>query len=94
MGQSNSPSPSAVLPDAPALMKNLEIKAALLLLMPALILGSALCVLDARGAFERPQRLVLIADDCDGALVGMESTFAGFAIGRVARIERAPHDRS
>jgi phospholipid/cholesterol/gamma-HCH transport system substrate-binding protein len=50
-------------------------------------LGSARYVLYARGAFERTQRLVLIADDSEGAVVGMDMTFAGFAIGRVARIE-------
>jgi phospholipid/cholesterol/gamma-HCH transport system substrate-binding protein len=88
MDPSNPPSPSALPPDAPVPVKNLEIKAALLLLlMLALVLGSALYVLYARGAFERTQRLVLIADDSEGAVVGMDMTFAGFAIGRVARIE-------
>lgn len=79
--------PSNPLPDPPP-VKNLEIKAALLLLlMLALVLGSALYVLYARGAFERTQRLVLIADDSEGVVVGMDMTFAGFPIGRVARIE-------
>lgn len=83
-----APSSPALPPDLPAPVKNLEIKAALLLLlMLALVLGSALYVLYARGAFERTQRLVLIADDSEGAVVGMDMTFAGFAIGRVARIE-------
>ncbi len=88
MDASNPPPPSDLPPDAPAPVKNLEIKAALLLmLLLALVLGSALYVLYARGAFERTQRLVLIADDSEGAVVGMDMTFAGFAIGRVARIE-------
>jgi phospholipid/cholesterol/gamma-HCH transport system substrate-binding protein len=88
MDPSNPPPPSALPPDTPAPVKNLEIKAALLLLlMLALVLGSALYVLYARGAFEHTQRLVLIADDSEGAVVGMDMTFAGFAIGRVARIE-------
>ena len=79
--------PSNPLPDPPP-VKNLEIKAALLLLlMLALVVGSALYVLYARGAFERTQRLVLIADDSEGVVVGMDMTFAGFPIGRVARIE-------
>jgi phospholipid/cholesterol/gamma-HCH transport system substrate-binding protein len=79
--------PSNPLPDPPP-VKNLELKAALLLLlMLALVVGSALYVLYARGAFERTQRLVLIADDSEGVVVGMDMTFAGFAIGRVARIE-------
>ena len=88
MDPSNPPPPSALPTDTPAPVKNLEIKAALLLLlMLALVLGSALYVLYARGAFERTQRPVLIADDSEGAVVGMDMTFAGFAIGRVARIE-------
>lgn len=88
MDPSRPPFPSALPPDAPPPVKNLEIKAALLLLlMLALVLGSALYVLYARGAFESTQRLVLIADDSEGAVVGMDMTFAGFAIGRVARIE-------
>lgn len=80
-------SPPNPLPDPPP-VKHLEIKAALLLLlMLALVIGSAVYVLYARGAFERTQRLVLIADDSEGVVVGMDMTFAGFAIGRVARIE-------
>lgn len=79
--------PSDPLPDPPP-VKNLELKAALLLLlMLVLVVGSALYVLYARGAFERTQRLVLISDDSEGVIVGMDMTFAGFAIGRVARIE-------
>lgn len=79
--------PSNPLPDPPP-VKNLEFKAALLLLlMLALVVGSALYVLYARGAFESTQRLVLISDDSEGVVVGMDMTFAGFAIGRVARIE-------
>lgn len=79
--------PANPLPDPPP-VRNLELKAALLLLlMLALVVGSALYVLYARGAFERTQRLVLISDDSEGVVVGMDMTFAGFAIGRVARIE-------
>src|SRR5574343_704456 len=79
--------PSDPLPDPPP-VKNLDLKAALLLLlMLVLVVGSALYVLYARGAFERTQRLVLISDDSEGEIVGMDMTFAGFAIGRVARIE-------
>ena len=74
--------------DAPPPVKNLEAKAALLLgLMLVLVLGSALYVMYARGAFERTQRLVLVSDDIEGVVVGMDMTFAGFAIGRVARVE-------
>ena len=63
--------------DAPPPVKNLEAKAALLL---------GLYVMYARGAFERTQRLVLVSDDIEGVVVGMDMTFAGFAIGRVARV--------
>ena len=44
-------------------------------------------VMVARGVFERTQQLVLVADDSEGASVGMDLTFSGFPIGRVQRIE-------
>ena len=61
--------------------------AALLLFTLALLLGSALYLLYARGAFEATQELVLTADDSEGVVVGMDMTFSGFPIGRVRRIE-------
>lgn len=71
-------------------VKNLEFKAAvLLLLLLTLVVGSALYVMYARGAFERTQRLVLISDDSEGVVPGMDMTFAGFPIGKVSRIELA-----
>ena len=71
-------------------VKNLEVKAALLLLLLlVLVLGSALYVMYARGAFERTQRLVLISDDSEGVVAGMDMSFAGFAIGKVAQLELA-----
>jgi phospholipid/cholesterol/gamma-HCH transport system substrate-binding protein len=86
----HSPPPPGQPPEALPPVKHLEIKAALLLLlMLALVVGSGLYVLYARGAFERTQRLVLISDDSEGVVVGMDMTFAGFAIGRVGRIELA-----
>lgn len=82
-----TPPPDTPRDGAPPI-RNLEIKAALLmLLMVVLLVGSAAYVLYARGVFENTQRLVLIADDSEGVVVGMDITFAGFAIGRVARIE-------
>ena len=60
-----------------------------MLFMLLLVFGSALYVLYARGAFESTQRLVLMADDSEGVVVGMDMTFAGFPIGRVRRIELA-----
>uniref|UniRef100_UPI0030FA25BE MlaD family protein n=1 Tax=uncultured Acidovorax sp. TaxID=158751 RepID=UPI0030FA25BE len=69
---------------------SLELKAAMLLLFTlALIVGSGLYLLYARGAFEPTQTLVLTADDSEGVVVGMDMTFSGFPIGRVRRIELA-----
>jgi len=79
----DEPAPAA--PDA-----RLELKAALLLALLALLLVvSVTYLLYARGAFERTQELVLIADDSEGVRVGMDMTFSGFAIGRVRRIALA-----
>jgi len=77
-------------PAAPPPTAHLEFKAALLLvLLVALLAGTALYVLYARGAFEATQRLVLIAEDSEGVQPGMDVTFSGFPIGRVRRIELA-----
>jgi phospholipid/cholesterol/gamma-HCH transport system substrate-binding protein len=80
-------------PDAPVAMPpvaNLEFKALLLLIFMALLVGgSALYVLYARGVFESTQKLVLLSDDSEGVVVGMDMTFSGFPIGRVRRIELA-----
>ncbi|WP_293464697.1 mammalian cell entry protein [Polaromonas sp.] len=91
-----SPQDSLVTPPAlpeaaePAPVANLELKARLLMLfMLLLVCGSVLFVMYARGAFERTQKLVLIADDSEGVVIGMDLTFSGFPIGRVRRIELA-----
>lgn len=69
---------------------NVEVKAALLLvLLVALVAGSVLYVLYARGAFEASQDLVLVTDDAEGVRVGMDLSFAGFPVGRVRRIDLA-----
>ena len=79
------------VPVRPAPVPNLEFKAALLLaLFLALVLGTVLYLMYARGSFEETQRLVLVADDAAGVSVGMDLSFAGFPIGRVRRIELAP----
>lgn len=71
-------------------MTSLEFKARMLLVfMLLLVCGAAMYVLYARGAFETTQRLVLISDDSEGVVVGMDLTFSGFPIGRVRRIELA-----
>jgi phospholipid/cholesterol/gamma-HCH transport system substrate-binding protein len=78
------------MPAAPA-PAHLEFKASLLLLVLLLLVaGAGLYLGYARGAFERTQRLVLIAEDSEGVAVGMDMTFAGFPIGRVREIELAP----
>ena len=85
--------PSDPQPPVPA--QALERKALLLLVfMLALVLGSAAYVLFARGAFERTQQLVLVAEDSEGVVVGMDMTFSGFPIGRVSRIELAPDGKA
>lgn len=73
---------------SPPPVANLELKARLLiLLLVLLLLGAVVYVLVARGAFERTQQVVLVADDSEGVVVGMDLTFSGFPIGRVGRIE-------
>ena len=73
---------------ATAAFAHLELKAILLLILIAvLVVGSILYVLYARGVFEATQRLVLIAENSEGVVVGMDMTFAGFPIGRVRGIE-------
>jgi len=84
------PSPQSLPPEDPAAQQRLEFKAILLVVfMVLLVMLSALYVLYARGVFESSQRLVLMADDSEGVVVGMDLTFSGFPIGRVQRIELA-----
>ena len=99
---SDKPEPSSELPELPyppdaaqspalpAPPERLEFKAVLLLgFMLALIVSAALYVMYARGLFETTQKLVLVAEDSEGVVVGMNLTFSGFPIGRVRRIELA-----
>lgn len=70
--------------------EHLEFRAVLLLIfMVALIACSALYVMYARGVFESTQRLVLVSEDSEGVVAGMNLTFSGFPIGRVRNIELA-----
>ena len=74
---------------------HLEAKAVLLMvLLSTLLLGFALYVMYARGVFESTQQLVLVADDAEGVIVGMDLTFSGFPIGRVRRIELSPDGKA
>lgn len=66
----------------------------MLLLTIMLIAGAALYLLYARGTFETTQRLVLVADDAEGVVVGMDITFSGFPIGRVRRVELGPDGKA
>lgn len=85
--QPDSPSPS--------IPSHVEFKAVILLvLMASLIVGFVLYVMFARGVFENTQRLVLLSDDSEGVIVGMDMTFAGFPIGRVRRVELAPDGKA
>ncbi|NMM28443.1 MAG: MCE family protein [Glaciimonas sp.] len=69
-------------------IRHVEFKAALLLiLMVVLVSATVVYLMYARGVFESTQKLVLVADDAEGVMVGMDLTFSGFAIGRVSRIE-------
>ena len=87
-GQGAGPDPDPVQAPLPA---HLQLKAsALLFALVLLIVGAALYLSYARGAFESTQRLVLLTDDSEGVVVGMDMTFAGFPIGRVEGIELAP----
>ena len=80
-------------PDIPQLAPEpdqLEFKAVVLLsFMLALVVAAALYVMYARGMFESTQKLVLVSEDSEGVVVGMNLTFSGFPIGRVRRIELA-----
>jgi phospholipid/cholesterol/gamma-HCH transport system substrate-binding protein len=82
--QSESPSQS------PPAIAHVEFKAVMLLvLITTLVCSFLLYVMYARGVFDSTQQLVLVADNSEGVIVGMDLTFSGFPIGRVRRIELA-----
>ncbi len=87
----SAPPPQPTPEPAPvtsAPIRHLELKAALLITLTALLVcGYIGYVLYARGVFDNTQRLMLVTDNSEGVFVGMDLTFAGFAIGRVRRIE-------
>jgi phospholipid/cholesterol/gamma-HCH transport system substrate-binding protein len=82
----NPPDPSSDAPEAvsPGVQRR---ALGMLVLLVALVVGSAAYLMYARGVFEASHRLVLLADDAEGVTVGMDMSFAGFPIGRVQRIE-------
>ncbi|MFN6960702.1 MAG: MlaD family protein [Rhodocyclaceae bacterium] len=59
----------------------------LLALLVVLLAAFVLYVMHARGVFEEKRHYVLLAENSEGVTVGMDLTFSGFAIGRVAKIE-------
>jgi len=74
--------------ERPAAIRHLGLKAGLLLATLALlVLASVAYLLYARGVFEATQRLVLVADDSEGVVIGMDLTFSGFPIGRVRSVD-------
>lgn len=87
------PTPAQAAEDAAAVaaarvIPHVEFKALLLLALTTLLVLAFLAyVLYARGTFESEQKLVLVTDNSEGVFVGLDLTFAGFAIGRVRRIE-------
>jgi phospholipid/cholesterol/gamma-HCH transport system substrate-binding protein len=68
--------------------KHVEAKAVILLVViGALILAFFLYVMYARGVFEKTQQLVLVTDNSEGVIPGMDMSFAGFPIGRVRQVD-------
>jgi phospholipid/cholesterol/gamma-HCH transport system substrate-binding protein len=69
------------------LPRNLAFRVALLVAVAIVVAVVFVAyALFARGVFQDTQRLVLVADHAEGVSVGMDLSFAGFAIGRVRRI--------
>lgn len=88
-------SPPTLPPEVVTPVKHLEVKAALLLgFMLLLVAASVMYLMYARGAFEKTQRLILMTDNSEGVVVGMDMTFAGFPIGRVRRVELSAEGRA
>ena len=88
MEESKPPSKPSSEPVTSAPIRHLEFKAALLLAVTAMLVCTYIgYVLYARGVFDTTRRLVLVTDNSEGIYVSMDLTFAGFAIGRVRRIE-------
>jgi len=86
----NPPDPTPENSPPEPRVQHAELKAsALLLAMAALICAFVVYVMAARGVFEETQDLVLLADDSEGVIPGMNLTFSGFPIGRVRRVELA-----
>lgn len=93
MTEPDSAAAAAAAP--PDHLPHVEVKAVILLvLMVSLVAAFLLYVMYARGVFEPTQRLVLISEDSEGVIPGMDMTFAGFAIGRVRQVDLAPDGKA
>jgi phospholipid/cholesterol/gamma-HCH transport system substrate-binding protein len=85
-------SPEVIEPAAPP---HVEVKAVILLvLLMSMTAAFLIYVMYARGVFDPTQRLVLVAEDSEGVTPGMDMTFAGFAVGRVRRVELGPDGKA
>ncbi|MFA7292992.1 MAG: hypothetical protein WC023_12185 [Rhodocyclaceae bacterium] len=86
----NPPDPTTPNTPPDPQVPHAELKASLLLLTIAgLIVAFVAYVMVARGVFEETQDLVLLSDNSEGVMPGMNLTFSGFPIGRVRRVELA-----
>jgi phospholipid/cholesterol/gamma-HCH transport system substrate-binding protein len=82
------PVPANTPANAPDEPKHVEAKAVILLIViGALIVAFFLYVMYARGVFEPTQQLVLVTDNSEGVIPGMDMSFAGFPIGRVRQVD-------
>lgn len=82
-------------PSHPEQAAHIEVKAVILLvLMVSLVVAFVLYVMYARGVFEPTQRLVLVSEDSEGVIPGMDMTFSGFAIGRVRQVDLSPEGKA
>jgi len=89
-----TPTPDSQVP-VPGDVPHLQLKARLLMVLMALLVAiSGVYVLYARGWFEETRHLVLVAEDSEGVIVGMDMTFSGFPIGRVQRIALGPDGKA
>lgn len=78
--------PVPPVPRAP-LIKNLEFKIGLLLVLTVLLAAAFVAyALYARGAFQVTRTLMLTAEDVEGVSVGMPISYSGFPIGKVSRL--------
>lgn len=85
-----NPNDEAHDPDLPSLAALKRRARWLLMFMLVLLSSATLYLLYARGVFEPKHTVVLVTDDAEGAVVGMDMTFAGFPMGRVERISLSP----